>query len=79
MDNNNINEIQKQRIKINLSLKICENVLEDFSNIVFMEVNLTILKKESPKKLRFELLLKTQRNLRCECQERNFRLCEIQT
>lgn len=38
MNNININDIQKQRIKIILSLKICEKVLDDFSNIIFMEV-----------------------------------------
>ena len=65
MNNININEIQKQRIKINLSLKICENVLDDFSNIIFMEVNfLKLINKESFKKLRFKLLYKIQRNLR---------------
>ena len=43
MNNLNINEIDRQRMKINLSLKISENVLDDFSNIVFMEVfNITI-------------------------------------
>ncbi len=51
MNNININEIQKQRLKINLSLKICENVLDDFSNIVFMEVKQIKLKSESFEKL----------------------------
>lgn len=78
MNNININEIQKQRLKINLSLKICENVLDDFSNIVFMEVILQKLKIESPQKLRFELLHKAQRDIRSKCKERNFRLFKVQ-
>jgi len=51
MNNININEIQKQRLKINLSLKICENVLDDFSNTVFMEVKIIKLIRNKIKKV----------------------------
>lgn len=37
-NNVNVDEIQKIRTKINLSLKISEKVLGDFSNLIFMEV-----------------------------------------
>lgn len=36
--NYNNNDIQKQRNKIKFSLQICEKVLDDFSNLHYMEV-----------------------------------------
>ena len=36
--NSNNTDYQKQRIKLNFSLQICEKILDDFSNIHYMEV-----------------------------------------
>lgn len=43
--NNNNNEFQKQRTKLNFSLQICEKVLDDFSNIHYIEVYIIFNKR----------------------------------